>query len=225
MGQGFSDLGTGLSGMRASAGERYEGFQQGLQNVREADAGDIGGALGTGLGALQEYGRGQQEARRVEDVGFSEAMNRAAARGGYEDVITPEQTKFFREVGENAAAGLNFRGGVTGVRTLGQDLGAAVSDRLGRLLPGRRAVPPGATPGTPIPNPTTPAERAYNDRLLIGQGQQEAALTPEGPAPLGKGSTLATFDDWLSRQRGCGRTRARASRTCRRPCARSWGVT
>ena len=196
VGDRFSDLGTTLDGARDRFSlDGLSGLGDRLSSTLSQE--DARWNPGNPLEGLQERSRGEEASRTAGDIGFSERMNRALGEG----TISPEQTRFFREVGENAAAGLNFRGGVTGVRTLGQDLGAAVGDRLGRLLPGRRRVPPGATPGTPIPNPATPAERAYNDSLLVEAGQEAAALTPDGAAPLGKGSTLATFDDWLSRQR------------------------
>lgn len=79
-------------------------------------------------------------------------------------------------------------------------LGRLIGEEGGgmRLPFARRAAPPALHGSVPslqaIANPSTDAERAFNNQLLISQGQEAAARTPQGPAKLAKDDALATFD-------------------------------
>jgi conjugative element/phage-associated large polyvalent protein len=121
----------------------------------------------------------------------------------------PLVERFVREVGDGTVRQALRQGGEA-LGALFDDFVARVGEGpLGRLageeeggfrIPGfgrRQQTLPPAEP-LPYPNPTTPAERAINDQALIRRGQQEAALTPEAPSPIPKGSALETFDRRLA---------------------------
>ena len=187
VGDRFSDLGTTLDGARDRFSlDGLSGLGDRLSSTLSQE--DARWNPVDPLEGLRRRTRGEEAARTAGDVAVSEWANRRLGRG---HPLRPRRRASSGRWAENAAAGLNFRGGVTGVRTLGPDVlrrrrlgsAGAAAPPDGRAACRRRPMcpRPPCAPRRP-PCPPSPTSRRWGRRW-----------TPSWPArrtwpPGGRGS-------------------------------------